>query len=351
MHENEIKQPKHLLLIRLSALGDVAMTVPVVLALRQQYPSLKITVVSKSLFRHFFTNIPEIGFYGVDFKDDNKGLLSLYDISKKLTKLGADTFADLHNVLRTKVIKQFFKGKSLLVASLDKGRHERKQLTALKQKNISPIKSIFSCHSEVCARLNLPIDLTKVSLLEKCPLSNKIIEITGSKSSPWIGIAPFAAYNTKVYALESMQKVIQLLTKEGYIVLLFGGGAEEIKKLELLAADSDNCKNIAGKLSIDEELALISNLDLMLSMDSGNGHMAAMYDIPVITMWGNTHPYAGFIPFGQPIENSLIPDLDKFPFIPTSIYGNKVVPGYEDCMKTIQPTEVVAKINMALSNL
>ena len=105
---------------------------------------------------------------------------------------------------------------------------------------------------------------------------------------------------------------------------------------------------MAGKLSFRRELELISNLDLMLSMDSGNGHMAAMYEIPVITLWGNTHPYAGFVPFRQPLENSLTSDLSEYPFIPTSIYGDKIIPGYEDCMKSIDTTTVVEKINNIL---
>lgn len=350
MPENDLKKPKHLLIIRLSALGDVAMTVPVVLALRQQHPSLKITIVSRPFFSHFFTEIPGVDFYAVDFKNYKKGLPGLYDLYKDLSKLGVDAYADLHDVLRTKVIKYFFKLNKVAVASLDKGRRERKKLTALKPKKIAPIKTILTRHTEVCEKLNLPIDLSKISLLNTRTIADDTLYITGDKGSKWIGIAPFATYATKMYSQELMHKVIQLLTKEDVKVLLFGGGQKEIKKLEMLAASSDHCINMAGKLSFDDELALISNLDLMLSMDSGNGHLAAMYGVPVVTMWGNTHPYAGFIPFGQPLENSLIPDLEKFPFIPTSIYGNKIIQGYEDCMKTIQPEVIVDKIKTVLTN-
>lgn len=350
MHENELKHPKHVLIIRLSALGDVAMTVPLILALHQQYPDLKITVVSKSFHSHLFKDIPEVNFYPVDFDKYRKGIPGLFDLYKELSKLGIDAYADLHNVLRTKVIKYFFKSANIMAVAMVKGRPERKQLTALKPKTIRPIKSIFKRHSDVFEKLNLPVDLSKTILLDKCSISDKSLEITGNKISRWIGIAPFAAYSTKVYDQDSMLKVIRLLAKENLKILLFGGGKNEIDSLEKMAATSDNCINIAGKLGFDEELNLISNLDLMLSMDSGNGHLAAMYGVPVITIWGNTHPYAGFIPFDQPLENSLIPDLDKFPYIPTSIYGNKVIPGYEDCMKTIQPETVVNKIRAVLSN-
>ena len=98
---------------------------------------------------------------------------------------------------------------------------------------------------------------------------------------------------------------------------------------------------MAGKLSFKEELRLISQLDLMLSMDSGNGHLAAVYGVPVVTIWGNTHPSAGFAPFRQPESNSITPDRIKYPLIPTSIYGKKIVEGYEDCMASISPDQVM----------
>lgn len=89
---------------------------------------------------------------------------------------------------------------------------------------------------------------------------------------------------------------------------------------------------------------MISNLDGMLSMDSGNAHLAAMYNVPVITLWGVTHPFAGFGAFNQPMENHLLPDMERYPAIPTSVYGNKVPEGYEDVMRTIPPERVVAKV-------
>ena len=79
-------------------------------------------------------------------------------------------------------------------------------------------------------------------------------------------------------------------------------------------------------------------------MDSGNGHLAAMYGVKVISLWGHTHPFAGFVPFNQPLSNSLVPDLQQFPFLPTSVYGNKKVAGYENVMRTIQPEVVVEKV-------
>lgn len=349
MLENELKPPKHLLIMRLSAIGDVAMIVPVVLALRQQYPNLKITVVSRPFFKPFFSSIPDINFYATDLENSQTGLQGLYKLYKDLSNLGVDAFADLHNVLRSKVISTFFKSNQIPVVALNKNRKDRNKLTALKTKVLFPMKSIIESHGEVCKKLHLPIVLSEVKLLEKRTISTDIKQVTGEKQSKWIGIAPFAAYETKMYPLSLMHEVLKLVVKERVKVFLFGGGKKEIEQLNSMAAVSDNCINIAGSLTFQQELDLISNLDLMLSMDSGNGHMAAMFGVPVITMWGNTHPFTGFIPFRQAMENSLLTDIKKYPFLPTSVYGNKIIPDYIDCMKTIDPKLVVEKIKQNLA--
>ena len=116
-----------------------------------------------------------------------------------------------------------------------------------------------------------------------------------------IGIAPFAAFQGKMYPLHLMQKVVsQLVSTEQYKIVLFGGGDKEVEVLTSWEKQFANCVNAAGKLSFSQELSLISNLNLMLAMDSGNAHLAAMYAVPTVTIWGVTHPYAGFAPFNQP---------------------------------------------------
>jgi ADP-heptose:LPS heptosyltransferase len=327
--------------MRLSAIGDVAMIVPLVLGLRQQYPSLKITVLTRPFFDPLFKSIPGVHFYAIDLDKKHKGFSGLYRLYKELSLLHIDAFADLHNVLRSKILGLFFRINNVPVVNMKKGRAERKKLTVLKPKIISPIKLIIERHADVFEQLNLPISLSKVNLLSKVELSSEAKLTTGEKNGKWIGIAPFATFKTKIYPIFLMKQVIENLAQENLSIFLFGGGKKEIESLEELSLISDNCINLAGKLNFKMELEVISNLDMMLSMDSGNGHLAALYGVPVITLWGNTHPYAGFRPFRQPEENSITPDLTKYPFIPTSIYGKKVIDGYEDCMASISPEEVV----------
>jgi|SRR5690554_439686 len=337
---------KHVLIIRLSAMGDVAMTVPVIRALLQQHSDIKVTVVSRPFFKPFFDDIDRVDFFGVDLKNRHKGFFGIYRLYKDLKKLKIDFVADFHNVLRSKILCTFFKSNGTKTAFTDKGRKEKKELTRLEKKVLKPIKSMVNRHADTLAQLGFKVDLSKINFPEKSVLSDEILTVTNEKSDDnWIGIAPFAQYQTKVYPLDLMKETVKLVAENPKNKLfLFGGGEEEISKLNMLQQNLSNVTVVAGKLKFTQELSLIQHLNVMLSMDSGNGHIAAMYGVKVITLWGNTHPFSGFVPFNQPLENSLIPDLEKYPFLPTSVYGNKNLAGYENVMRSIDPNKVVEKI-------
>lgn len=341
---------KHVLIIRLSAMGDVAMTVPVIRALLQQHSDIKVTVVSRPFFKPFFDGMDRVDFFDVDLKKRHKGFFGIYRLYQDLKKLKIDCVADFHNVLRSKILRTFFKSNGTKTAFTDKGRKEKKELTRLEKKVLKPIKSMINRHADTLAQLGFKVDLSKINFPEKSVLPDEILTITNEKSDDnWIGIAPFAQYQTKVYPLDLMKETIKLLAENPKNKLfLFGGGEEEILKLNTLQQNFSNVTVIAGKLKFTQELSLIQHLNVMLSMDSGNGHIAAIYGVSVVTLWGQTHPYAGFVPFNQPLENSLIPDLDKYPFLPTSVYGNKIIEGYGDAMRSIQPQQIVNKINELL---
>jgi len=345
------KRQKHLLILRFSAMGDVAMTVPVVRALVQQYPDVKVTVASRGSYRAFFEGLPNVNFYETDFDRYHKGFFGLWKLFKELRNLHIYAVADLHNVMRSKVITKLFAFKGKKTATTDKLRKERALLTAPANKVFEPLPQVTLRHADVLAQLGFPIDINKVNFPPKQALSEDVIAVTGTKTGRWIGIAPFAQHRGKVYPKDLIIEVITTLANTPDTkIFLFGGGKAESKILKEYANNNPNIVVIAGGLFIlRQELKLISNLDLMISMDSANAHMAAMQGIKVVTLWGATHPYAGFGPFRQPFNNALVSDRDKFPMLPTSIYGNKVVPGYEDAMRTITPAAVVAKVNEVLS--
>ena len=331
--------------MRLSAMGDVAMTVPVLRAFNQKYPNVKITVISTPFFQPLFDAIPNVTFFSFDKKGKHKGFLGLLRLFLELRKRNIDAFADLHNVLRSKVIRGLFALSGKKVAFTDKGRKEKKEVTRAVNKIFRPLSTVFERHANVFSALGFPINLSNPAFPGKSKLSSEILSVVGEKNEKWIGIAPFAQHDSKVYPLDLMGKVIyQLAENPNHKILLFGGGKKEIETLEALSKLYKNVISVAGKLKFNQEIQLISNLDVMLSMESGNGHIAAILGVKTITLWGATHPYLGFSPFHQPEENNLVSDRNLYPKLPTSIYGNKKVEGYEDAMRTILPESIVEKV-------
>ena len=326
------------------------MTVPVLRAFVKQHPTVKITVLSKGFLKPLFSDLENVTFYTADVNGKHKGFFGIFKLYKELKLLNITAIADLHNVLRSKVLRTFFKLSISKVAFINKGRKEKRALTQTKNKVFKQLKTTNERYADVFRDLGFKLDISNPEFPSKQLLTKEVLNITGEKATKWIGIAPFAQYNSKMYPLDLMeQAILELSKKENLTILLFGGGKNEVEILEKIATKYPNTINVAGKIKLAEELNLISNLDSMLSMDSGNAHFSAMLGINTLTIWGITHPYTGFAPFNQPFENAILPDLEKYPNIPCSIYGNKVCKGYNNVMRSITPEKVVQKILESIS--
>ena len=227
-------------------------------------------------------------------------------------------------------------------AILDKGRKEKNQL--ITGKIFKPLKPIVERYADVFRHLGFDLSLSTPDFPTAQPLPKEIQSLLKECPQPYIGIAPFAAYSSKTYSLDKMKAVIDHFSKTGATVVMFGGGQTEVQKLNEIANLFPNVLSVAGRLSLDDELKLIGHLKVMLAMDSGNAHMAALMGVKVLTLWGVTHPYSGFKPYNQPLEYCLVSDLEKFPKIPTSIYGNRYPKGYEKAIESISEKEIIAAI-------
>ena len=338
-----------LLVIRFSALGDVAMAVPVVDSLARHYPDLSITMLSKDFVAPLFAQMPDnVTFKGVNL-NDYKGLVGLYRLYKLLRQEHFDAVADIHDVLRTKILRFFFQMAGVKTAHIDKGRAEKKALCQAEGKQLKQLQTSFQRYTNVFEALGLHVDLQFKSVFREekgdAMLFKEVANLSEKKQ--WIGIAPFAAHTGKVLPIETTTEVINLLCKDKRNqIFLFGGGKEEIEILNLLAEGKAQVTVVAGKLKMTGELALMSHLDVMLSMDSANMHLASLTGIPVISIWGATHPFAGFMGWGQRQENAIQTNL---PCRPCSIFGNKpCLRGDYACLHEIKASEIVKAIDNLL---
>ncbi len=329
---------KHILIIRLSSMGDVAMTVPIIRLVKRNSPATKMSILTKPSYIEIFREFKEANIIAIDLKGKHKGLFGLVKLYSELKQLGIDVVIDLHGALRTNFLKLLW-GKNFY--QIEKGRNEKENL--IKGKYFQQLKTTHQRYLDVFNNSNYNLSFSKIEFPKKSNLSRHAITNKIDFSKKLIGIAPFAKHKAKTYSLEQMKEVIRSISKE-HTILLFGGGENESKQLKIISEEDKNVFSLAEEFSLSDQLDFISNLNLMISMDSANGHLAAMYGVKVLTIWGVTHPYAGFAPFNQSSKYSILVDRNTYPKIPTSIYGNKSPEEYKQAINSIMPGEIIKKI-------
>ena len=335
---------KHILAVRFSAMGDVAMTVPVIKAVLEQNPELKITFVSRPEFAEFFKSIPRLTYFSADLNFQYKGFMGILKLFKTLKNNAQfDAFADLHDNLRTRVLRKLFRFSGLPYAYIDKGRAGKKLLTRFPGKVLKPLKLTTERYTDVFKNLGFPVKLDHQLIKSQQQLSEEILAITGEKTKPWIGIAPFAKHKGKIYPLELTEEVIKLLNIRDVNLFLFGGSLLEEEICAQWQQKYATVTSLVRRINMEQELAVISRLDVMMSMDSDGMHLASLKGIPVVSVWGATHHYAGFLGYGQS-ENDIV--ADTIECRPCSIYGNK--PCFRKdyaCLYNIPPEKIVAGLS------
>jgi len=339
-----------ILVIRLSAIGDVAMTVPVIYSAAKANPDDTFVVLTQAFLIPVFINRPSnVDVTGISITGAEKSLGGLLRFAWAFSKYDFDIVLDLHNVIRTMIIRSLFRLRGKGVFVVDKARKERKQLTARKDKALNPIRPVIDRYGDVFKAAGLRYGETFHSLFDEHPVNvSSMEEALGEKTGKWIGIAPFAKHQGKIYPTEMMEQIIETLSKhEDYTLFLLGARGYEESVLEQWAFQFPSVKTVVGRYSLDKELALISRLDVMLCMDSANMHFASLVGTRVLSVWGATHPYAGFYGYHQKKEDAIQLDLDCRP---CSIFGEKpCFRGDWACMTLLPPEQIINKIEESLS--
>ena len=331
-----------ILVIRLSSIGDVAMTIPVVYDVAKANPNHSFTILTQTFLLPLFINRPpNLSILGVSLQTTKS---HFFRFALYLRYHDFDLVLDLHNVIRSRLIGLIFRLSGKKVFTVDKRRKERKQLTKRPPKTIHPLMPVTERYAEVFQKAGFHYEKSFVSFFENHAVENSSLEaIFGVKKGRWVGIAPFAKHQGKSYPLEKMEQVVKALSERDDLqIFLFGGSGDEAATLERWEKKFPNTIVASRRFLFDKELALISMLDVLVSMDSANMHLAALVGAKVITIWGATHPYAGF--YDSQRREDLIIQAD-LPCRPCSVYGNK--PCYRKdyaCLKQITPEQIIQKI-------
>ena len=340
-----MSKPKHILVIRFSAMGDVALTIPALLSVVETHPEVSITFISRPFYASFIPSHPRIKSVGIDV-DKYKGFLGIKKLANELiTEHKFDEVIDLHNVLRTRLLSSFLKLRGKKITTFNKLRKEKKRI--LSQQSTEQLPHITEQYLNTFGQAGYESKLISGPWIkpEEKPQLSEFLSLNklNSKENKWIGIAPFAAHEAKMWGMKNIKILINELTLKGFNIFLFGGGKSEIEQLNQLENKDKNVFSVAGKISFDQELALMKKLDYLISMDSSNMHFATLIGTPVISIWGATTPLMGFYPLNNRHLIIEVPESKKSKRT-LSKYGNKATKNGFDWRESIDIEKVLTFI-------
>ncbi|HEX7014666.1 MAG TPA: glycosyltransferase family 9 protein [Cyclobacteriaceae bacterium] len=346
--------PRKLLVIRFSAMGDVVLLVPVLKSLLEAHSDVTITVVTRPRFAPFFAGIPRLDVVGADVDVVYRGLRGLRALARKLTALGPYEVAfDLHDHLRTMILRTILRLSGLRVVVFKKGRREKKELVRPHRKIVRPLRHTVDRYREAFTRSGFHFEMLPGPFLvpDEHDVADMRQWVIGRGLTPglqkWIGIAPFANHRTKIWPGDYSSRLIDILQKRTAChFFLFGGGRDEIQFFEEIRdAFPTQCTIVAGTLDLRQEIALMTLLDLMVCVDSSNMHLAALAGTPLLSLWGGTHPYTGFGPYLYDSSAILQVDREELPCRPCSVYGKETcLRGDFACLYRLTPELVAQQI-------
>jgi ADP-heptose:LPS heptosyltransferase len=330
-------------------MGDVALTIPVIRAFSLQYPDYEVVVITRKAFEPFYNSIPNTRLFSPDFRERHKGLQGIIRLFYDLKQLYEfDHVLDLHDVLRSKILRTLFSLAGIKVSVIDKGRREKKALITGKEKKY--LKHTVERYCDVFSKAGFTLKPLRQACISPDASALKRIGSLLDKDMLNIGVAPFAKHELKMWPVDYMKKLLSIISENHKCMFWFFGGKEDLQELREFKKSIPGSYITTGEFNLNEELALMSSLSFMISMDSSNMHMAALSGTKVISIWGGTDPMAGFGPWMQPDNYSIRIPVEELDCRPCTIYGKGKTRRDFQCMKKLTP-ELVYKRMVSLGVL
>ena len=337
------KTPNKILVIRMSALGDVAMVIPVLYPICRSYPQKEFTLITSPLAAQLYIDRPQnLTIRAIDTKKEYKGIKGVFTLFKELKKEKFDAVADLHDVLRSKLLSLLFRLKGTSVATIDKGRREKREITSQNRSFFKQLKTSFERYADVFKVLGLQASQKFTPLNAPTTLPDWL-QRSAEDTTKWIGIAPFSKHTGKNYPLDKLSEVVTRLAETNqYKIFLFGSPADG-KELDKWQDKKGRVVSLCNhKLGFKTEMTLMTQLKVMVSMDSANMHIATLMGTPVISIWGATHPFTGFLGWG--LDETSVIERKDLTCRPCSVFGNKPCQFADYRCMNITPEIVINKI-------
>lgn len=314
---------KKILIIRLSSLGDILLTTPLIRSLKSQYPHLNIDFIVRSEYQDTITNNPNL--------NNIIALKRGYDVKElrdEIYQSKYDLIIDLQNNLRS---RKLTKGSMAEIVRYKKPYLHRVLLVKFKINRFSEI---------------VPVPVKYANAIPNFSLDEKGLELflpdqnnsSLNDDTNYIGLCPGSRHKTKMWPEEYYIELGNSLVKNNYKVLLLGGGD-----------DREICKNMAKKISGSIDLSNDNNLfELAANMkkckalicnDSGLMHTGLAANVPVVAIFGSTVKELGFFPYKG---KNLVLENNSLSCRPCSHIGLDQCPKkHFNCMNEISPSHVL----------
>ena len=284
---------KKILLVRFSSIGDIVLTTPIIRCLKEQQPENELHYLTKTAFK--------------DLLCDNPHLSKLHTIERSIQEITATLkteaytcIIDLHHNLRTKRLSLSL---NIPMYSFPKLNIRKWLFVHFKWDNMPSIH-IVERYFEACGPLNIQNDGKPGELFID---AKHIVQIRSwfNNTDPIIGIAIGAQFATKRLPKHKLSKLIGELNAN---IVLIGGKTDAELGEELCSENTDKrIINACGKYSLQESISIVSQLDTLVTHDTGMMHVAACFNVPIVSVWGNTTPKLGMYPYrgNQPVNYSI----------------------------------------------
>jgi len=317
---------KKYLIIRFSSIGDVVLTSPIIRCLKKEYPNAIIHYVTKKAYENIVKTNPAIDKVYVIEKE-------IDEITDQLKAENYDFIIDLHHNLRTFRLKRHLKIPS---SSFPKENLNKLLLTQLKINRL-PDVHIVDRYFKAVEPLNVKNDGNGLDFF--IPPSDEVDLASMGIGSPFIAIAIGAQFATKRLPIAQLKT---LISKINLPILLLGGTSDQDEAAELVQAFPDLI-NFTGKINLNQSASILKQSSKVVTHDTGLMHIASAFQVPIISIWGNTVPAFGMYPY-MPKNKELIKIHEvEMKCRPCSKIGYQACPKKHFHCMTLQDIDAIAK--------
>jgi lipopolysaccharide heptosyltransferase II len=297
----ETSDPQKILIVRLSSIGDIILTTPVLRGLRRRFPQAHIDYVTKASFSGLLDGNPHL--HRVWVVPDNAGLAELLSALRTVRPEGYDLLVDLHKNWRSIVLR--LGAGSTSATSYRKHVIRRALYVHLKQRSLS-LPSATQRYLTAVAPLGVVDDGEGPELFLKPSLlrdTERRLRGYGWEGEAAIGLVPGAGYYTKRWPIERYAELGRRLEKTFKRQLFVFGGPED-KEMGRFVAErvGSAALNLAARLSLMESAAALSRCELVVANDTGLMHVADALGKKLVAIFGSTTEGLGFFPHGHDVR-------------------------------------------------